>query len=85
MSEVTITGEGEEARVLSAAGTSLWCFDLTGALQWRSDLNGTFTGRAAVADGRVFAGSTDGDLHAYGLASGEELWSTSCTDSTSSY
>lgn len=85
MSEVTITGDGDEARVLAAAGTSLWCFDLTGTLQWRSELNGTFIGRATVVNDRVFAGSSDGDLHAYDLASGEELWSTSCTDDTSSY
>lgn len=85
MSEVTITGEGEDTRVLAAAGTSLWCFDLDGTEQWQSDLNGTFIGRATVAGGRVFAGSSDGDLHAYDLASGEELWATSCTDDTSSY
>ena len=85
MSEVTITGDGDDARILAAAGTSLWCFDLAGTVQWRSDLNGTFIGRAAVVDDRVFAGSSDGDLHAYDLDSGEELWSTSCTDSTSTY
>lgn len=47
----------------------------TGEELWKHDGETWFYG-SAISDGRVFAGNDDGQVHAYDLRTGEELWHT---------
>lgn len=62
---------GSEVVVVGSLDGSVYALDAgSGALRWSSATGGFIYGSAAVAQGRVFIGSSDGFLYAYGLASG---------------
>lgn len=43
-------------------------------LAWKREMTGPVVATAAIAQGRVYVGSQDGDFRAYDLATGEEQW-----------
>ena len=46
----------------------------TGAIKWQADIGGVWASPTAV-DGRVYVGTTEGDIKCLDLATGQELWS----------
>jgi len=68
-----------EPHVLVAVASELCCLDLAGAVRWRADLGGVFTGQAWCDGERVHVGSGNGNAHAVDARTGERLWTRDCT------
>lgn len=73
---IAVVTVGGDHRVLVAAGSTLFCLGLDGAVVWRSDLGGTFTGLACTDGQRVYAGSEDGNTYAFEAATGARVWAS---------
>jgi outer membrane protein assembly factor BamB len=62
---------GDEIVVVGSMAGSVYALDAAGGtVRWSSATGGFIYGSAAIAQGRIFIGSSDGFLYAYGLGGG---------------
>lgn len=82
--EIAVLDTGDSPRIGVAAGTRFFMLDADGLPVWDADLGGTFTGCACTDGHLVFAGSSDGQVHALDLSTGDQAWSTMIATKTDS-